>query len=555
MELQYLGGCCTQWKNPTVSEQESNGEGGDGGASTAAIVGGQQLNDEHDNAGDGGSALSLSIFDSNAPAALASALVPAVSSEAETDVPERDSEDGDAEFQRQLCDIARWDHRSGHFPLTDSALRRMKFTAERPKYFYAAGLILFMRAPRTALEEEVFQTLSAKWIQWFDDALTYVYFKNKGPPVLGPLAYTEAEANWCSVRMEQMDKAIKEASDRERLGLPQLGNRPAPQRQRRQNAEAEQRALLSDDISDRTSPPPAQQHQRRQNAEAEKRALLSDDISDRTSPAPAQQRQRRPNVEAEKRALSSDDISDRTSPAPAEIARKRRRRHVDDSVRTVPPARRRSTVVDVATFIDGEEGDTGSVTHHSGRGTGVRTKEGVIVSKQDGRPLVGNNSLRSKYPNNYRCPKNTNLWQGNKLDLGQAFKLACWVHYGLSMPFEKSGDFENRKALFRTAAHYAMSMDGDDEAECFRSPEFPDFLNILAQTVKQMRHQLLVEGRVYFGDNVFTSLRAPPKFQSEFVVVRNFRIIPHLTQFLSAGRALGNDRGYTVHGAQRLARY
>jgi hypothetical protein len=224
-------------------------------------------------------------------------------------------------------------------------------------------------------------------------------------------------------------------------------------------------------------------------------------------------------------------------------------------VRTVPPARRRSTVVDVATFLDGEEGDTGSVTHHSGRGTGVRTKEGVIVSKQDGRPLVGNNSLRSKYPNNYRCPKNTNLWQGNKLDLGQAFKLACWVHYGLSMPFEKSGDFENRKALFRTAAHYAMSMDGDDEAECVRSPEFPDFLNILAQTVKQMRHQLLVEGRVYFGDNVFTSLRAPPKFQSEFVVVRNFRIIPHLTQFLSAGRALGNDRGYTVHGAQRLARY
>jgi len=313
----------------------------------------------------------------------------------------------------------------------------MKFTAERPKYFYAAGLILFMRAPRTALEEEIFQTLSAKWIQWFDDALTYVYFKNKGPPVLGPLAYTEAEANWCSVRMEQMDKAIKEASDRERLGLPQLGNRPAPQRQRRQNAEAEQRALLSDDISDRTSP------------------------------APAQQRQRRPNVEAEKRALSSDDISDRTSPAPAEIARKLRRRHVDDSVRTVPPARRRSTVVDVATFLDGEEGDTGSVTHHSGRGTGVRTKEGVLVSAQDGRPLVGNNSLRSKYPNNYRCPKNTNLWQGNKLDLGQAFKLACWVHYGLSMPFEKSGDFENRKALFRTAAHYAMSMDGDDEAECF----------------------------------------------------------------------------------------
>ena len=95
--------------------QESNGEGGDGGASTAAIVGGQQLNDGHDNAGDGGSASSLSLLDSNAPAAPASALVPAVSSEAETDVPvvgssllesnaddlERDGEDGDAEFQRQ----------------------------------------------------------------------------------------------------------------------------------------------------------------------------------------------------------------------------------------------------------------------------------------------------------------------------------------------------------------------------------------------------------------------------------------------------------------------
>jgi hypothetical protein len=51
--------------------------------------------------------------------------------------------------------------------------------------------------------------------------------------------------------MEQMEKAIKGASDRERLRLPQLGNRPA--QQRRQNVEAKKRDLLSDDSSVKAS--------------------------------------------------------------------------------------------------------------------------------------------------------------------------------------------------------------------------------------------------------------------------------------------------------------
>jgi hypothetical protein len=86
------------------------------------------------------------------------------------------------------------------------------------------------------------------------------------------------------------------------------------------------------------------------------------------------------------------------------------------------------------------------------------------------------------------------------------------------MPTEKSGDLETRKALFRTAAYYAMSMDGSDEQEVLNSPKVADFMFILVSAAKQLRYSILTEGRVFFGDNVFTSLRASKKFQGEFLV-------------------------------------
>jgi hypothetical protein len=158
-------------------------------------------------------------------------------------------------------------------------------------------------------------------------------------------------------------------------------------------------------------------------------------------------------------------------------------------------------------------------------------KKGVIVSASDGRPLVRGNELRKKFLNNYRSTKNTTLWRGHKLELGQAFKLACFVHYGPRMPYERSGDFETRKALFLTAAYYSMSPDGEDESECVNSPEFAEFLNILVATAKQMRYTIMTEGRVFFGDHVFTTHRASQSFQREYLpLLRTFSIITYATQ-------------------------
>ena len=112
-----------------------------------------------------------------------------------------------------------------------------------------------------------------------------------------------------------------------------------------------------------------------------------------------------------------------------------------------------------------------------------------MVSANNGRPLVRGVGLRKAFPNNYRNPQNTNRWRGHKLDLGQAFKLACFAHYGPRMPYDQSGDFETRKALFRTAAYYAMSP--EDTVECMENHEFADFINILVATAKQMKYMIM----------------------------------------------------------------
>lgn len=96
-----------------------------------------------------------------------------------------------------LNQIVKWDHRSGHFPLTDVALQQMSFREHphpRPRYYFAAGLVLYMRAFRTSIEKEVFKTIS----DWWEDA-----WLARGPARKGAFAYTDEEANWCSVRMQQ----------------------------------------------------------------------------------------------------------------------------------------------------------------------------------------------------------------------------------------------------------------------------------------------------------------------------------------------------------------
>ena len=74
-----------------------------------------------------------------------------------------------------------------------------------------------------------------------------------------------------------------------------------------------------------------------------------------------------------------------------------------------------------------------------------------------------------------------------------------------------------------------MSMDGSDEAECLDSPDLAEFLFILVQNAKQMRYSIITEGRVFFGDNVFSTMRALQKYQREFL--RILCIIALFTHF------------------------
>ncbi len=56
---------------------------------------------------------------------------------------------------------------------------------------------------------------------------------------------------------------------------------------------------------------------------------------------------------------------------------------------------------------------------------------------------------------------------------GEAFKLACLVHYGPNVLIKVSGHISIRTALFRTAGYYALT---DTEVkENMENIGFPDF--------------------------------------------------------------------------------
>jgi hypothetical protein len=497
MEIQYLASCCTRWRTTTAA----NAPNGDGGGGSAQVENGGGL---------GTQSMSILSATSTARSALpiaGSAAAPAASQSADIEKPApaaSHSADipaavntissspvnsiGSTDDLLDLNQIVKWDHRSGRFPLTDGALRQMSFPEHpRPRYYFAAGLLLYMRASRTPIEEEVFQTISDRWENaWFSEALDYCVLA-RGPPTRGAFAYTEEEANWCHVRMQELDKAIKDDSARARLGLP-------PKKSLRNRSTA---AIAKEQEDLLTSEPEVSVSQ------LKKRGRDAARIAARTRTIPASAA-----AAAGTQAESQDEEDNDAS------------LHSISSTPRASKARRASggakrlcfAATGSAGGMDSPEPATPLPKH------GIHGKDGKIVSSRDGRPLTCTNSLRRKFPSNYRCALNTRLWYGHALDLGQAFKLAIWTFYGPRMPTEKSGDLETRKALFRTAAYYAMSMDGSDEQEVLNSPEVADFMFILVSAAKQLRYSLLTEGRVFFGDNVFTALRASKKYQGEFLV-------------------------------------
>ena len=501
LEIQYLASCCTLWE--TVGPNGASGGGGseaisagggggsgsqgasgsslsilgDGPATSGTNIGGNSTSGIADNTSGGGDAPPEGEESGGAAAAAVGAGAKSRSESggggAEQGV--GGGAEQSEQIREQLCEISRWDHRSGEFPLNDDGLRQMAFPEHpKPKYYYAAALILFLRASRTDLEESVFQHLSARWCDWFNEDLTLEALK-KGAPRKGPQMYTAEEINWCEVRLQELDKEIQDPEDRERLGLPPLKRRGANREIAR---ERERTALLE--------PAPAQP------------------AGDSVRCRPAKAAEAAPAKTAPAEVARAEAAPANTAPAnTARSKAARKRKHADAN--------------DTSSGAAGEVTSSGGTPTKEGgspgHGAGV-LKAGRMVSVNDGRLLVRGVELRRAFPNNYRNPDNTNRWRGHKLELGQAFKLACFVHYGPRMPYEKSGDFETRKALFRTAAYYAMSPEESDQ--CMENHEFVDFINILVATAKQMKYVIMTEGRIFFGDNVFTSHRASRSFHREY---------------------------------------
>ena len=180
MEMQYLASCDVVWKSsgsdlaPKAKPAARGGSTGGAGAT-------------------GASSLSVLPLDSLAAAAASHAAAPAPAAAAAAACPDAVGGPGSA-TNVDFSDIANWDYRRGYFPLTDAALPQMLFPEDlaRPRHYFAAGILLYMRDLRTPEEEAAFQRLNSAWQGWFlGEGITYDAL-SKGPPKAPPrYAYTQ----------------------------------------------------------------------------------------------------------------------------------------------------------------------------------------------------------------------------------------------------------------------------------------------------------------------------------------------------------------------------
>ena len=380
-----------------------------------------------------------------------------------------------------FSDIVDWDHRRGYFPLTPEALSQMIFDhtkhAVAPKHVFPAAILLFFRAERNDAEEAAFQRLSKAWEFWFDNPLSYDFLKIDPPKRMGLNA---DEINWCKVRLDVLVDEIKSQSVRERLGLP-------PINKLRRGREAEAAALLG------------------------KRPALSDDGSMQVGDGAGASEKAAVTVDPAPRAAASV-VSE--SAGGSGGGKKRGIKGIGGNERKARQKRSRKVEEQPddseepeAAFAKREKRATegGSPVKDEDKTT-VRASDGKTVSVKDGRIVASGNPLKQHYPNHYRNADNKHDFYGVYLNLGEAFKLACLVHFGPSLPIEQSGHTSIRTALFRTAAYYALS--DEEEKGIMGSSWFVDFLFFLVKSAKQLVYGLQVEARLIFGDAVFS--RHPP---------------------------------------------
>jgi hypothetical protein len=392
-----------------------------------------------------------------------------------------------------FSDIVNWDHRRGWFPLTPEALPQMKFDHTEhtvaPKYVFPAAILLFFRTERNGEEEAAYQSLSDEWDFWFDYPLSYEFLKNDPPKRLGLNA---EEINWCKVRLEALVQDIKSPSARERLGLPPF-KPPRPNR-------ASEAALLLNASKNSEGKGAAQSN----HGSTEVRDEAVDSEKAAVDPAP-----RAAAAVVSESAGGSGGIADKEgggkeSGATGKVekrVRKKRQAHftqpdVEAAAAAAPAAKRGKLAT--------EGGSPASVKDEEK--TTVRASDGKTVSVKDGRIVAAGHPLKTQYPNHYRNPDNQHDFHGRNLTLGEAFKLACLVQYGPSLPIETSGHLSMRTALFRTAAYYALS--DEEEKTILGHATFAEFSFFLVKSAKQLVYGLCGSARLIFGDAVFS--RHPP---------------------------------------------
>jgi hypothetical protein len=381
-----------------------------------------------------------------------------------------------AEFD--FSDICKWNYRRGNFNLLPEALGQMQFNhlvhPLPPKYVFPAAVLLFVCTDRTEDEEAAFQSLSREWDYWFDQPLSYDFLKNDPPKRLG---LNSDEINWCKVRLDFLVKQIKSDSDRERLGLP-TGKKGTAR-------EAEAAALLPS----RSARCHDHYESASQSSHGSKPAHDEAGTSAKSAADPSTRAAAAASVDG------GDSIAEMEGGCNAEKTIRSRKRNLQtDAGAAGAPTKRFKKVKEEGTPVREKEKTT------------VRASDGKTVSLKDGRIVAAGNDLKRQYPNNYRNAENTNVFYGRNLTLGEAFKLACLVHYGPTLPIETSGHILMRTALFRTAAYYALTV--DEEKEIRNHPSFADFLFFLVKSAKQQVYAYSVDARLIFGDAVFS--RHPP---------------------------------------------
>jgi hypothetical protein len=374
-------------------------------------------------------------------------------------------------------------------------------TEDRPKYYYAMAILLLLRVSRTPKQEEAFQKLKYLWEEkWFGSTLTYAALRS-GAPQIGRWKYTQEQTEWCETRRDFLAEKIVRPEDRERIGMTSRRSSGSGARGRGAIERSDDRDLLSPASSQELESAPSSVAAKNgvgQNllgvlaAAANKvDAAAETVILDRSARVGAA-------AETVVSPLSADLSS---QPKMPDSMIKSRRKRIRRQSGTVAPSEDAATVDALS----------------PGRGT--LNEQGRVVSAKDGRPLKEGNKLKLAYSNNYRDDQNTRRFYGRSLTLGEAFKLAVVCQHGPNLPTDRSGHLESRIALFRTAAYYAMSMDGEDERVCKSSSDFPEFLCFLVQSAKQMRYGWLTRARVYFGNNVFGTKPPTERLRSKCFII------------------------------------